>query len=451
MTSIYTSTVVVSIGTPITVKTIPASGTTPAQYITSTPAVGAVWLVDGTSTTWLSSVFVASSLYNPASTLLILPTDSSQTTSSTQTSTSSTSDVSGSPIPSSSESTISSPNPTTTSSGTPTPTVSPDHGTGVSSGVSSGAAAGIAIATAIAGAALASVIAFFLVRRRRRHPRQYGYAAAEKPRSAGGYATDKVQLREFLLDAKPESEISTELRSLGHLIEQHVENNYHLQPVRSQEALSLSLSELGFGRNGYLSPALLAPLVADPMTRYQAIQHVIARVTFASITPGGTSPVSLLPAPVAPFYSMIPPTESYRGSRQAVEIAFTRWRQLSAFLLHPSRSDRTPLVPSEDVRTQQAQRLAVALNKFLEPFRAEDREGRYEQENHLREVIVECAAFGYLIFSQPSEYSFRFDLGGHQNAIVTCPGLVKISDEEGRRYPTPPHPVAEPMVGSARW
>lgn len=130
----------------------------------------------------------------------------------------------------------------------------------------------------------------------------------------------------------------------------------------------------------------------------------------------------------------------------AVNTAFTKWRQLSAFLLHPSRSDRTPLLPSEDTNTQQAQQLTVALSTFLEPFAlANDRESRYEQENHLREVIVECAHFGYVLFSQPSEYKFRYESDGRSNGIVVSPGLEKITDEAGRRYPSP-EILAPPLV-----
>jgi hypothetical protein len=130
----------------------------------------------------------------------------------------------------------------------------------------------------------------------------------------------------------------------------------------------------------------------------------------------------------------------------AVNTAFTKWRQLSAFLLHPNRSDRTPLIPSEDTNTQQAQQLTAALNGFLEPFvLANDRESRFEQENHLREVIVECAEFGYVLFSQPTEYKFRYDGDGRSNVIVVSPGLEKVTDETGRRYQSP-HILAPPVV-----
>lgn len=132
----------------------------------------------------------------------------------------------------------------------------------------------------------------------------------------------------------------------------------------------------------------------------------------------------------------------------AVNTALTRWRQLSAFLLHPERSDRIPLTPPEDISTHKAQQLAVNLDAFLQHFVAGSREDRYEQENHLREVIAECTTFGYRLFSQPSEYRFRFEDGVNPTSIVICPGLDKISDEEGRRYPPPTQPIVAPVVES---
>lgn len=118
--------------------------------------------------------------------------------------------------------------------------------------------------------------------------------------------------------------------------------------------------------------------------------------------------------------------------------ALTKWRQLSAFLLHPNRSDRTPLAPPEEATAHQAQQLARELNRFLEPFVLRDRERSYEQESHLQQVLAECARFGYVLFSQPAEYRFDYgDQGRPGGGIVVCPGLERVSDEEGRRYATP--------------
>ncbi|XXH04350.1 hypothetical protein Hte_010764 [Hypoxylon texense] len=321
-----------------------------------------------------------------------------------------------------------------------------------SSGLSRGAIAGIAIGCAVAGLILGIIAGFLLFRRRRRPGPEIGYhttqlVSQEKPLQE--IATDRLDLDQFLLDSTPDTEISAELRSLNHLLQQHVEDNYHLQPVSSStNDLSQALLRLGLGQDGTMTAMRLASLSLDPAHRYNAIQHVIARVTFASIAFDEASPFSLLPQPVFSFVSMIPAVENRRGNTDAVNVALTRWRQLSAFLLHPERSDRTPLTPPEDISTHKAQQLAVNLNVFLQHFVAGSREDRYEQENHLREVIAECATFGYHLFSQPSEYRFRFEDGLNPNSIVVCPGLDKISDEEGRRYPPPTQPVVAPVVES---
>ncbi|KAI1105672.1 hypothetical protein F4804DRAFT_303680 [Jackrogersella minutella] len=324
-----------------------------------------------------------------------------------------------------------------------------------SSGLSTGATVGIAVGCAAAGLILGAIAGFLFFRR----PKSQGskarynvasYANQEKPlRSpySSPFSTNKLQLEQFLLDSTPDTEIEKEMRSLGYLLQQHVESCYHTLPVSSSvDALSMILVHLGLDRNSTMSAIKLASLVLDPKTRYSAIQHVIARVTFASVTFEGVSYISLLPQPVPSFISLIPATESHRGSSEAVNTALSQWRQLSAFLLHPSRSDRTPLAPSEDISTHQAQQLAVVLNTFLEPFVAGDREDRYEQESHLREVIVECATFGYLLFSQPAEYRYRFEGGVRPNHMVVFPGLDRVSEDEGHRSLSPVQPVVAPVI-----
>ncbi|KAI0880761.1 uncharacterized protein GGS22DRAFT_79790 [Annulohypoxylon maeteangense] len=327
-------------------------------------------------------------------------------------------------------------------------------GSSTNSGISPGATAGIAIGCAAAGLILGAIAGFLFRRSKSEGSKSRynvaSYASQEKPlRSpySTPMAMDKLQLEQFLLDSTPDAAISAEMGSLGQLIQQHVESCYHVLPVsRSEEALTTILIHLGLDQNSTMSAARLASLAVDPKTRFSAIQHVIARVTFASVTFNGVSHFSLLPQPISSFASQIPATESHRGNVEAVDTALTQWRQLSAFLLHPSRSDRTPLAPSEDICTHGAQQLAVALNTFLEPFVSGDRQDRYEQENHLREVIVECVAFGYLLFSQPCEYRYRFEGGVRPNYIVVFPGLDKVSDEEGHRYPSPVSSIVSPLT-----
>ncbi|KAI3337562.1 hypothetical protein HD806DRAFT_476990 [Xylariaceae sp. AK1471] len=338
---------------------------------------------------------------------------------------------------------------TTSTSGTSVPI---PHTSLKSSGLSNGAIAGVAIATAIVGGLLGLIAGLLFARRGKKHrspPEYVAYADREKEPATSPTTTDALQLDQFLLDSKPDTTIASELRSLGHLIQQHVESHYHLQPVQLESSrLRQPLSDLGIERGSAPAIARLASLAHEPRTRLNAIRYVIAKAVFESTVIGGSTCVSLLPAMVSGLGSSIPPVEDHIGSHEATELAITRWRQLSAFLLHTNRSQRTPLAPSEDVSTVRAQELTVALNRFLEPFISRDREERYEQENHLREVIAECATFGYVLFSQPTEYRFRFDSNGGLNTIVVCPGLDKIIDGEGRRYQSPVPQIVAPVVES---
>ncbi|KAI0156716.1 hypothetical protein GGR52DRAFT_587063 [Hypoxylon sp. FL1284] len=317
-----------------------------------------------------------------------------------------------------------------------------------SANLSRGAIIGIAVGCAVAGLLLGIIAGLFLFRKRRQQVSRYDEAAAEsQEKNIPDVATDTIELDRFLLGSTPDAEIGKKLRSLGHLLRQHVENNYHLQQVSwNVDELSQALLQLGLGQGGTVTTAELASLSLDPKYRYKIIQHVIARVTFASIAFNEVTPFSLLPQPVSSFGSMIPAVEGGRGNADAFGMALTRWRQLSAFLLHPERSERTPLIPLEDVVTHRAQQLAVNLNAFLKPFVLSGRESRYEQENHLREVIAECTTFGYRLFSEPSEYRFRFGEGANSSNLVVCPGLERISDEEGRRHSPLGISVVAPVV-----
>ena len=57
---------------------------------------------------------------------------------------------------------------------------------------------------------------------------------------------------QFLLAPKSDKELACEMQSLGYLIQRHVEDNYHLSPVRqNSESLSQVLEDLGLGEGGH--------------------------------------------------------------------------------------------------------------------------------------------------------------------------------------------------------
>ncbi|CAI4219404.1 unnamed protein product [Parascedosporium putredinis] len=205
-------------------------------------------------------------------------------------------------------------------------------------------------------------------------------AAAQSPHALAIKSTerDHVNLNHFLLSATPEREIVSELSSIRNLLEAHVEEHYHLQPVRCDVALlTNAVSNLGLGRQGSLSPAEATSLALNPQTRYATLRHILSEVIFSSASLHGQCPISILPAPMAMFAQSIPPVESKLGNA----------------------------------------------------------EGRLQQVEHLKAVILEIAKLGYIILSQPSEWEFshREDLRG-QGTFVFSPGLAKTRDREGRAY-----------------
>jgi len=124
----------------------------------------------------------------------------------------------------------------------------------------------------------------------------------------------------------------------------------------------------------------------------------------------------------------------------------SKWRALTAFLLHPTRSQRTALTPNESAIAPQIQALASALNQFLEPFVVPDPNSRFQQTNHLQAVIFECTKLGYIVFSQPGEWAFVHRPVEGGNCLVTCAGVQKVRNKDGVSYGGAGQVVERPVV-----
>ncbi len=168
-----------------------------------------------------------------------------------------------------------------------------------------------------------------------------------------------LELGQFLLDAKADGEIQDELRALGHLIAQHVENNYHSRAVqlanstasansisststssasnsRTATILAQNLATANVGFAPGAPATLTARLALDPQTRGAALRYVISRavlgtaaVVDAPAMPDGDdsssssiamqpppppAPMPLLPVSVVAFARELPPVERHRGN-----------------------------------------------------------------------------------------------------------------------------------------
>lgn len=125
----------------------------------------------------------------------------------------------------------------------------------------------------------------------------------------------------FLPIPRSEKGLISELRSLGHLVQQHVEDKYHYREVvQSADSLSEALSNLGVDGDGDEVPDAkqLAVLTLDPETRQVGLQHIISRVIFdslsADIIMSTRDTLSLLPPSMTAMLQDMPHCEKHMGN-----------------------------------------------------------------------------------------------------------------------------------------
>lgn len=250
-----------------------------------------------------------------------------------------------------------------------------------SPGGNNGVVIGAAIGCLIAGLLLGFLIAFFIYRKRSQRQAQY----APPPTVVESKAFDASpplpvvddKLSRFLLDASPVKEITSELRSLGTLIQQHVENNYHLNPVQAERrSLTALLTQLGVTSNGNgLTQEVVANLALDPRTRQVALQHVISQVLFTSIDVSSRSRLSMLPAPIAAFLQSIPPREN--GERH---------NEGGSYMLSPKSSSTVSLTKKLNSPVHRSQSMARSLCLHPTPLP--------QPENTPSSIVCSCVSSG---------------------------------------------------------
>jgi len=117
---------------------------------------------------------------------------------------------------------------------------------------------------------------------------------------------------------------------------------------------------------------------------------------------------------------------------EARTILLAKWRQIIRILMEPTYG-RT-YVNGNDPRQINIQELAAVLHETLHPLLGEDRDE--QQLRDLKQIISQGAIFGYILFTQPSEWSFGWTRSTHSQFVV-FPALLKTTDENARVLPAP--------------
>ncbi|KAF5615220.1 hypothetical protein F52700_13514 [Fusarium sp. NRRL 52700] len=338
------------------------------------------------------------------------------------------------------------------------PTATEEPSDRSSDGLKGGPVAGAAIGCLIAGLALGLIAAFLLFRRRQRgKPAKEGFVLADHKYTEPKDGTQVIvssskhdaELSQFLLEATPDKDLQAELRSLSELVYQHVENYYRRPQVQADPAqVAQSLIDIGYSpvASG-LQADTVATVCLSPQTSKVGIRHVLSHAIFRSLDFNSGSSLSMLPGAVATLAQRSHSAEN--ANNPAIVLARSRWRTLSALLLHPSPDERTPLPVSVSEASPMALSLANELNQFLERFVTQDPASQQDQTNHLQAVILECTKLGYAVLSQPSDWGFIFSNSTpltKSRRIVVCPGLERLSQNDGTRYRSPKEVAAPETV-----
>lgn len=136
----------------------------------------------------------------------------------------------------------------------------------------------------------------------------------------GGSSINNVLSGIGIHEGASDEEIKSELSALGYLLQEHVQNNYHLDPLDGSRnevfKLNQALADPAFGLNNR-THALILKLSQDPQTRFPAIRHFLALTIFPALDlhhvrthPGS---VSLLPRQVTSFLESIPSSAAGMG------------------------------------------------------------------------------------------------------------------------------------------
>ncbi|KAF2841346.1 hypothetical protein M501DRAFT_929646 [Patellaria atrata CBS 101060] len=229
--------------------------------------------------------------------------------------------------------------------------------------------------------------------------------------------------------------IASELTKLKILIKNHVQSYYHLSAVdASQIAADTRTIEAALPGTA-LTPSRLAQFIANPTSRYAALRLAIAWVVISNVDVMSPPETTLLPPAVAKCVETMTGMEGNEEARMAF---LSKWCSITSTLMKPTYS-RNPF-SSSDPRNHNIAKAVDALEALLRPY-ASDRVSISERRTNLEEIVRRGASFAFLLFSQPSFFTFEWEEqnGTEAGSLVVFPAMLQVADEAAV-------PLARPRV-----
>ncbi len=111
-------------------------------------------------------------------------------------------------------------------------------------------------------------------------------------------------------------------------------------------------------------------------------------------------------------------------------VLLSKWRTISGVLL-PKIYGQSSFSRS-DPRLPNIIHARRSLDSIFRPYAKEPFDDD-ERLRKLEDLLKRAARFGYLLFSQPSQWEFKWDnaLGAARNGLTIFPALLLVADEDG--------------------
>jgi hypothetical protein len=322
--------------------------------------------------------------------------------------------------------------------------------------ISNGDIAGVGIGCAIAGALIALVpFLLFSRHRNRRSPRtdkeDYSYGAdagagvvGSKKSAMTSLSFEKGSAAEIVESNLPQplgdSVLQDDFGKIGDKIDGHVQSFYNTDAAVDPRAVAQTIAQ-ALGEESPYSMSQIVDWLENPYARAGVLRFAVAFIILLRVRLECDSGISFLPPPLPACIQSISQTKTEdKGTSQEipsqlqqglnntpVRMAFlSKWKTISASLFHSTHGQTS--MPESDARITNIRKATALADSVLRPYAkaGEDHQSRLQ---NLEEIMRRAARFAYVLFAQPSFYTFEWQAMG--KGLVVFPALVQVTDENG--------------------
>ncbi len=114
----------------------------------------------------------------------------------------------------------------------------------------------------------------------------------------------------------------------------------------------------------------------------------------------------------------------------------SRWRRISSILLQKTYGESA--FSQSDPRLRNIRNAQRSLDSILRPY-AKESSDNDERLRKLEDLLKRAGRFGFLLFSQPSQWEFNWEKAQDtaRNRLTIFPALLQVGDDDGKQLERP--------------